>query len=327
LEVQRSAHPVTSLVSGRILRSYLSLGRVVEVGELLLELDSEPQQHRLEEEAQRAALRLPQIQAMKRERRSLREMEESAQKASAAEINAAEARLKAQRSQLRLLGTEAKQTRALSGRGIEPKTRVLKAEISLQQARAELERLKHELERRRWSAQQEQSARELRLLKLEARLEQLRAEEGVYTATQARLEQEIEERRIRAPVAGRLAEHSQPVPGEVLLAGQRLAAVIPEGSLRIVAEFPPGRVLGRLRPGQTARMRLVGFPWAQYGSVKAQVERVAEELHEGLLRVELSIQEESKIPLQHGMPGRLEIAIEQISPLLLLLRAAGSRLP
>ena len=39
----------------------------------------------------------------------------------------------------------------------------------------------------------------------------------------------------------------------------------------------PVAVVGRIRPGQPARLRLEGFPWTQYGTVAATV---AEHLNE-----------------------------------------------
>ena len=38
--------------------------------------------------------------------------------------------------------------------------------------------------------------------------------------------------------------------------------------------MPPEAALGRVRPGQSARMRLSGFPWTQWGTVPATVTRV-----------------------------------------------------
>jgi membrane fusion protein (multidrug efflux system) len=83
-----------------------------------------------------------------------------------------------------------------------------------------------------------------------------------------------------------------------------------------------------VRPGQAARVRLEGFPWAQFGSVPAEVRRVASEVRDGQVRVELGLRPapDSAIPLQHGLPGTVEIAVDRASPALLVLRSAGQRL-
>jgi membrane fusion protein (multidrug efflux system) len=105
--------------------------------------------------------------------------------------------------------------------------------------------------------------------------------------------------------------------------------VVPKGDLIIVAEFNPAAVLGRVRQGQRAHLRLDGFPWTQYGSVDATVGRVASEVRDGLVRIEL-VPALAAVPnaiAQHGLPGTVEISLEQVSPAVLMLRASGQWLP
>jgi hypothetical protein len=84
-------------------------------------------------------------------------------------------------------------------------------------------------------------------------------------------------------------------------------------------------LLGRIRPGQSATLRLEGFPWAEFGSVSAAVARVAQEIRDESVRVELAIDSRSTFrgTLQHGMPGSLEVVVERLTPLALVLRTAG----
>jgi membrane fusion protein (multidrug efflux system) len=93
-----------------------------------------------------------------------------------------------------------------------------------------------------------------------------------------------------------------------------------------VANFDPPVALGRIRPGQHARLRLEGFPWAEYGSVGATITNVASEIRDGSIRVEMALDSDSdtRIPLQHGLPGSVEVEIEALSPAKLVLRKAGS---
>jgi hypothetical protein len=69
----------------------------------------------------------------------------------------------------------------------------------------------------------------------------------------------------------------------------------------------------------------LAVPGTQYGSVSGVVERVAQEVRDGNVRVELLIQESgaTRIPLQHGLPGSLQIAVDETSPASLAWRAAG----
>src|SRR5262249_14310840 len=64
---------------------------------------------------------------------------------------------------------------------------------------------------------------------------------------------------------------------------------------------------------------------AQYGFVSADVRRVASEVRDGTVRVELAVvpDPESRIPLQHALPGSIEVLVENVSPARLLFRSAG----
>src|SRR5208282_1645668 len=104
-----------------------------------------------------------------------------------------------------------------------------------------------------------------------------------------------------------------------------LAAVVPTGELRIVASFQPADALGRIQTGQPARLRLEGFPWTEYGSISATVTHVGSEVRDGRIRVELAVnpRSASRIPMQHGLPGAVQVEVERISPASLVLRVVG----
>jgi len=59
------------------------------------------------------------------------------------------------------------------------------------------------------------------------------------------------------------------------LEGEKIASILPSGTLVVTAQFPPDAAFGRIRRGQSATVRLEGFPWAEFGSVPATVARVA----------------------------------------------------
>ena len=148
---------------------------------------------------------------------------------------------------------------------------------------------------------------------------------AITDATIKRLEDEVDRRLIRAPVSGRLGEVASVRVGSVVREGEKLAAIVPTGTLRIVATFQPPDALGRIQPGQSAQLRLEGFPWTQFGSVPATVTGVASEVRDGRIRVELAVNPHStpRIHLQHGLPGTVEVQVEQVSPASLVLRMVG----
>ena len=63
------------------------------------------------------------------------------------------------------------------------------------------------------------------------------------------------------------------------------------------------------------------------GSLMATVARVSSEVRDGGVRVELTIDpgQHTSIPMQHGLPGSVEVAVERISPARLMMRLAGQQ--
>jgi len=116
-----------------------------------------------------------------------------------------------------------------------------------------------------------------------------------------------------------------PQVGSVVAAAQTVAVVTPETALELVADFAPSTAIGRVRPGQRARMRVTAFPWTQYGMLDATVTAVSSELSDGRIRVKLALddQADSAIPRRHGLVGDVEIELDEVSPAVLIARAAG----
>jgi hypothetical protein len=56
-----------------------------------------------------------------------------------------------------------------------------------------------------------------------------------------------------------------------------------------------------------------------------RVERVANEPRDGRIRVELALRpfSRSRLPLQHGLPGLVEVEVERVTPAALVLRTVG----
>ena len=137
---------------------------------------------------------------------------------------------------------------------------------------------------------------------------------------------------MRAPASGKLGNIAALQVGDVLKVGDVVATVIPSDDVHIVAEFAPSDALGRVLPGQDAWVRLAGFSWTQFGMLHAVVTHVASEPRDGTARVELLIAEESApaIPIQHGLPGAVDVEVERVAPWVLLVRSMGafvSRVP
>jgi multidrug resistance efflux pump len=166
-----------------------------------------------------------------------------------------------------------------------------------------------------------------RIRSFESQIAGLESQIPTLDATVARLNNEVERRLVRAPIGGRLAEAAALRPGAMVKEGDRLSAIVASGRLAVVAQFAPSAALGRIRNDQPARIRLDGFPWIQYGVVTARVAKVAGEVRDGTVRVEMAIDPATakSIPLQHGLPGSVEVEVERATPWTLLMRHAGRR--
>lgn len=172
----------------------------------------------------------------------------------------------------------------------------------------------------------DQSEKQADVSALQRRAAEIEATLAGLVAVEKRLAFELERHTVRAPISGRIGDMVSLQVGEVVEPSDQLGTVIPSGAIRVVAEFAPHRALGRIQPGQSAKLRLQGFSWVQYGSVPATVSSVASEPQNGTVRVELMLQDVSDFPveLHHGLPGTLEVEVEQVSPAALVLRAAGN---
>jgi hypothetical protein len=86
----------------------------------------------------------------------------------------------------------------------------------------------------------------------------------------------------------------------------------------------PAETLGIVSPGQTAVIRLAGFPWTQYGTLSGTVSDVSLDSNRQLLvKISVPLTAEGPIPRHLGLTGSAEIIVDHISPAILLLRALG----
>jgi len=169
--------------------------------------------------------------------------------------------------------------------------------------------------------------RDTRIAALKKTLSDAEALAEVHHARLEALTFEVDRRTVRAIATGTLEDITPCTPGLGVLPGQVLATLLPHSEIHVVTFFHPEDAVGRVRQGQTAKLRIDNFPWTQYGTVDATVERVGSEPRDGMVRVELKIvRPNPSIPLVHGLTGLAEIEVERISPFKLLLRMSGQLL-
>jgi multidrug resistance efflux pump len=325
LEVDRAAHAVEAQFSGRVVASSLLLDREVQAGEILVQLDADAQNLQLNEERTRFAALRPQIASIEDEIASEDKAWQQEHGAAAVALDEARAHNTEAEAAAGFAELEAKRLQQMYSSGVLSQEESERGQSQAQQRRAAADGLRLAVIRLERQQRTEEEDRHSHIQGLRSEVKRLRGLEATTAAEVTRLEQEVDRRMVRAPVNGRLGEVANLRAGTVVREGEKLAAIVPPGKLRIVANFLPPDALGRVHPAQYARMNLEGFPWTQFGSLQATVTSVASEVREGRIRVELSVNLENtvRIPVQHGLPGTVEVQVERISPAALVLRTAG----
>lgn len=324
VEATAAAVPVTTVLAGRVRESRLALGRRVEAGEVLVELDD--QQARLERDAHLVALAglRAQFAAGERELAALvaaidTYRQGSRVRASEAQADAREAEVEAE-----LAAGAAARDSVLAAQGFAPAELEETGRARLLGRRAGAAARRLHVTRTVAEGQERIAALEIERARLERQQSDLCGQIERREAALATFEHQLAEHRLRAPIAGTLG-HAPPLhPGVVLTRGATVAQIVPDDELRIVAQFRAAAI-GRLAPGQPVRMRLDSFPWAEWGALRGEVVSVASEAVGGLVRVECSIDPTSgpALPREHGLSGALEVEVERVAPATLFAREIG----
>ncbi len=317
-------HPLESAVAGTLVASRLELSRAVRAGEVLVELDASALALEADEERARAEAAAAELGAL--ETALARSDEAAALARSASQAAAEEQRLEAagRALALSLAREEAARLEALAQDGIVSELELVRARGAVESASLGVELQAAAAERRRREEARAGAERDAARAELERERERQHGLAAAARARLATLAHAIDERRVRAPHDGVVAERRELAAGARVEAGERLGALVADGALGVVAELAPAAALGRVAPGQSGTLRLDGFPWSRFGALDVRVARVGAEPRDGRVQLELDVVRASPaIPLQHGLSGTLELVVERASPLELLLRAAG----
>ena len=325
IEVDGSSYTIQSEVSGKVLKSNLTLGQFVEKDQILAILDTKEQDLKLEKiesnlnsiiaqlEVFNKELDLKEKALFQNEKARENALEEVRLQKKVAEIEAVFA--KEEKEQF----TKLKNKKAIAEVDFKKATTV--AEVQQKNVGA----LKSAVSRIEWENKRDLNEGKVAVERLKREIAILDGEASLLSSTLKEVNQAIDKHSIKASVSGKIGERIKLSPGQMLNVGDVLASIIPDGKLKIQSYFRPEFSLGRIKANQFAEMRIDGFPWTQYGSLTAKVTNVAGEVRNGLIQVELSVLNLSKseIPVQHGMPGLVEVEVEKISPVNLLFRIAG----
>jgi membrane fusion protein (multidrug efflux system) len=325
LEVARAVYLIEAPVTGRIVATRLVLGQEVQAGDVLVELETEAQRLQLEEQRTRLAAATTQLDIIRQEIMAEEEAQRQERQAAPVVLNEARARYREAEVTARVAQEEADIYTRMQERGLASQLDFLRATAVARKSQAAADSLHLAVSRLDREQRTKESDRKARLERLKREAADLAGQIASAQAAVERPAYEITMRSIRSPAVGQLGEVANVQIGAVVHEGETLGAVVSPGTLKVIAGFLPSAALGRIKPGQPARLRLEGFPWTQYGTVAARVTDVASEIRDKLVRVELAVEAEaaSAIPFQHGLPGTVEVEVDRVSPATLVLRTAG----
>jgi multidrug resistance efflux pump len=328
LEVNTSVYPIAAPVGGKVMSTFVTVNREVQVGDVLVEFEAEDEKLRLGEAKTEAATLAPQLSALRdealAEEATLKEQLEAARIA----IDQARKQLEEAEASVQIAEDEAARTARLNASGILSDFDLARARIEVRKRQASAESFRLQVDKLQADLRNRETDSRVRIERIRRQIATVEGQVTNALAASTRLAYSIERRVLRAPISGRIGEAVDLRPGAFVSAGDKLGVIIPPGELKAIAYFLPSSSLGRIQPGQPAQLRLEGFPWIQYGVIKATVMNVAGEPRDGHIRIELALEVDpaSAIPVQHGLPAMVEVEVDRLSPATLLLRAAGERI-
>jgi hemolysin D len=332
IEPHNAIHRLEPPGAGRVVRSMLNLDEAIKQGDLLIEFDTRTERLELEQSkattealGQELAVVHEQIANKKGELAATHLVDEVAVREAVEREGELAPRhvLAEQRAQL------ARNSPTGSISELEKLERNTEVDALKRASRAQglaIVRLGREQAVRRQTLNAQLLGLRREELRIEGQLRELKAAIG-------RLEYQIERKHYRAPVSGRLVDVVELGAGAFIAEGQRLGTILAtDARVRVRARFPK-EMVGIIQPGQTAQLKLDGYPWTLYGTVPAKVTRVGTEpgitatpeAIPGTVRVELDLETpaDPRIQLQHGLTATVEIEVARVSPVALLMRAIG----
>jgi|GEM_PF-4608597 len=317
----QSAIAITASVNGRIEQIQVATGDVVNAGDALVVINAEDEQKQIsnlqkslgEQQTALAAMantHTSELQALEISRNSLVVKVESAR----AQLANVQTQYDQQKTMVELLQSA---TIAVS------KIEIQKEQLQLQQTHEHLLITRQLLKASQTEHQQAEEQEKLLRARFAQEIAQQQSRIATLDAQLAKQQQAAGHKVLRAPKAARVAEVMPLQQGQWITAGTTLATLVPEGELRVVAQFNPVDAQGYLQVGQTAKIQVDSFPWLQYGALPARVLQVNEAERNGSIRVLLALTDKSHLALQQGMTAKIIVNVAAATPWELLLQSLG----
>jgi membrane fusion protein (multidrug efflux system) len=332
IEPHNAVHRIEPPSAGRVVRSLLKLDEDTKEGDLLIEFDTRAEQLELEQSKATA-------EGLERELVVIREQIANKRSETSATGQVDEVAIREALEREQELAPRHKLAQERAALALKSPTGAM-SEIEKLERRTDVDALGYAKSAQNLAIirlRREQSVRgqTLTAQMLGLKREELRTEGQLRELQVAieRLEYQIERKHYRAPASGHLVDVAELGAGAFIADGQRVGTIVAnDAEVRVRARFPK-EVVGMIQPGQTAQLKLDGYPWTIYGTVPAKVTRVGTEPGQtataeaipGTVRVELDIEApgDPRIKLHHGMTATVEVEVARVSPIALLMRSIG----
>jgi multidrug resistance efflux pump len=326
MEAVGAVHFVDAPETVQLVRVHAALGQRVRAGQVLFELDVAPQRLTREEDAARVASATREAETLRRQIAAAEEALVETQRAAEAIRRAAQADRAEAASAAKLAEEERLRNEALFRSGLISASDIARARAESAAKRDRAQAVAFNADRTVLEQRAKEANVRADIESLRVELAKRQGEISGSRAALARSENEIVRRQLRAPVDGVVGELLPLTAGAMVKQGTRLASIVPDGALHIVAEFTPAAAAGRVHAGERARFRIHALGWTGGATLDARVTRVATEAIDGLVRVELeAIPNGVRVPIEHGLPGIVDVETDRLSPLQFLLRTAGMK--
>jgi multidrug resistance efflux pump len=326
MEAVGAVHFVDAPETVQLVRVHAALGQRVRAGQVLFELDVAPQRLTREEDAARVTSATREAETLRRQIAAAEEALGETQRAAQAIARAAQADRAEAAASARLAEEERLRSEALYRSGLLSASDIARARADSAARRDRANAVASNADRTVLEQRAKEANARADIESLRVELAQRMGEISGASAALARSENEIVRRQLRAPVDGVVGELLPLTPGALVKQGTRLASIVPSGALHIVAEFNPATAGGRVHAGERARFRIQSLGWSGGATIDARVTRVATEAVDGLVRVELEAAPHGvRVPIEHGLPGIVDVETDRLSPLEFLLRTAGMK--
>src|ERR1700735_3720809 len=271
VEVAQEVFHVEAPTSGMVGKTYMKEGDHVNAGSVLVDLQADPQQLQIQAEQDKQQTLNSQLEDMRHEADAQERSLIAEKAASRLSVQQASAAVAEAQDTAELAQETFNKEEELYQNGLVSELQVHTSENDLKKKKVELESARVALSRAQHEAVISGGTQQAQIDELNANIAKLQGDIASSQNNAQQIQNQLGWHHILAPGPGRLDEVANLKPGTYVHQGDQLATVVPNGKLRVVADFEPSVAIGRIQPGQMGRLRLTGFPWEQYGSMRPRV--------------------------------------------------------